>query len=202
MAGSGASRSRCKQRFDFERMVRVDSAGAGDVTMVGRRPRTSSTASTSPTRTPCAGGLAAPADPPFVNARRTYRLEYSYGNVLIPDGEHLSTRPRFRLRRSRWRDRGLHARPHARPGVGGAARASPATSPRRASIRATASWWTSRPALPRCRATGGRRLRRGHRRASRPALGAWSRGDPPRRSASRAARSPLGASPRRSRSMW
>lgn len=75
-----------QQRFDFQRMVRVDSAGAGDITMVGGdldRVDGFDVVDGNTVR----WRARLPDDPPFENALRTYRLEYAYGNILIPQGD-------------------------------------------------------------------------------------------------------------------
>ena len=75
-----------QQRFDFERIVRVDSASGKDVTMVGGDlDRVDGFDLTDSHTVRWRGRL--PSDPPFVNALRVYRLEYSYGNILVPEGD-------------------------------------------------------------------------------------------------------------------
>ncbi len=74
-----------QQRFNFEKMVRVDSAGAGDITMVGGDLDLVDGFDLTDSHT-VRWRARHPTDPPFVNARRTYRLEYNYSNILIPDG--------------------------------------------------------------------------------------------------------------------
>lgn len=75
-----------QQRFDFERIVRVDSASGRDVTMVGGDlDRVDGFDLTDSHTVRWRGRL--PGDPPFVSALRIYRLEYSYGNILVPEGD-------------------------------------------------------------------------------------------------------------------
>ncbi len=74
-----------QQRFNFEKMVRVDSAGAGDIPMVGGDLDMVDGFDLTDSHT-VRWRARHPTDPPFVNARRTYRLEYNYGNILVPEG--------------------------------------------------------------------------------------------------------------------
>ena len=74
------------QRFDFERIVRVDSATGADVTLVGgdlERVDGFDFAGSHTIR----WRSRLSSDPPFAGAERVYRLEYGYGNILVPEGD-------------------------------------------------------------------------------------------------------------------
>jgi len=74
------------QRFEFEGIVRVDSATGGDVTMVGGDLDRVDGFDFEGSRT-VRWRSRLPDDPPFDNTGRTYRLAYSYANILVPDGD-------------------------------------------------------------------------------------------------------------------
>ena len=74
---------RTGQRFELDGLVRVDSATGRDVTMTGGDNSVVDGFDWGASRT-LRWRSRLPEDPPFVNAVRTYRLEYSYSNILVP----------------------------------------------------------------------------------------------------------------------
>jgi len=77
---------RPRQRFEFVRMQRIDSAGiarpmrAGDLSVVDGYDLVDSRTLRWRSRLP--------SDPPFESTVITYVLEYSYSNILVPDGDN------------------------------------------------------------------------------------------------------------------
>ena len=74
------------QRLDLDGMVRLDSATGREVTMVGGDLDVVDGFDWAGNRT-LRWRSRLPGDPPFHDALRTYRLDYSYRNILVPDGD-------------------------------------------------------------------------------------------------------------------
>ncbi|MFP5354538.1 MAG: hypothetical protein ACLGIK_05200, partial [Gemmatimonadota bacterium] len=74
------------QRLELDGMVRIDSATGRDVTMTGGDLDVVDGFDWGASRA-LRWRSRLPDDPPFLNTLRTYRMEYSYANILVPAGD-------------------------------------------------------------------------------------------------------------------